>query len=405
MKQVVMQANQGDYSNRVKEIGSRESIEVAKLINILMEKFENILDEIENKIDIFLSHKNENRSKDPLEDVKSTISQLSDIYKFRRTIEHDSSIEDIYHRLVTVFNTKLHIDNFTLIECNTTKKSTKVVYSNQSLHCNVEKDGCRADQASVVVDSCQFKGICKSFKDEEKFYICLPYSISNDFDIIISIVADTQEEYNRIHTLVHYIDDYIDSAKTEFVSKKLMHQLQESSRRDPLTNLYNRKYLEEFIDEATLDNIQNGTQYGVLMADIDYFKMINDTYGHTVGDEALKIIAKVLSDTISSKDLVVRYGGEEFIVILYACDRERLSSIAQKIRTDFAKQKIKTSTGSSFTKTISIGGALLPDDAPNFWKVIKLADVALYDAKNGGRDRVEIFDKDKKRDDNFDVEY
>jgi diguanylate cyclase (GGDEF)-like protein len=408
MKQVVTKANSGDYSGRVKEIGSKESIEVAKLINILMEKFENILDEIEKKIDIFLSHKKVIKSQDPLEDVKSTISQLSDIYKFRRTIEHDRSIEDIYNRIVTVFINKLAIKNFTIIECNTTTKSTKVIYTNERLHCRVESDGCRADRASVTVDSCQFKGICKSFnqnEESEKFYICLPYSISNDFDIIISIVTDTQEEYARIHTIIHFIDDYIDSAKTEFVSKKLMHQLQEQSRRDPLTNLYNRKYLEEFIDEAMVEYQEYGTRYGVLMADIDYFKMINDKYGHSVGDDALKVIAKVLIDNATSKDLVARYGGEEFIVILKDCDNERLLEVAQKIRTQFAKQKIKTATGSTFTKTISIGGALLPDNATNFWKVIKLADVALYDAKNGGRDRVEIFDKDKQRDENFDIAY
>jgi|GEM_PF-530093 len=409
MRGVVTKANRGDYTGRVKEIGSKESIEVAKLINILMEKFENILDEIEKKIDIFLSHKKVSKSIDPLEDVKSTISQLSDIYKFRRTIEHDLTINDIYNRLITVFNVKLGIENFTIIECNTTQKSTKVIYSSHNVHCSVEADGCRADRASVTVDSCQFKGICKSFKEQEsekeQLYTCLPYSISNDFDIIVSIISDNQEEYERIHTLIHFIDDYIDSAKTEFVSKKLMHQLQETSRRDPLTNLYNRKYLDEYIEEAMFEHDQNGVSYGILMADIDYFKMINDTYGHTVGDEALKIIARVLSDNITSKDLAVRYGGEEFIVVLYDCTRDRLSEVAQRIRTEFAKQKIKTSTGTTFTKTISIGGALLPDDAPNFWKVIKLADVALYDAKNGGRDRVEIFNKDQQRDENYDTEY
>ncbi|MEA2027695.1 MAG: GGDEF domain-containing protein, partial [Campylobacterota bacterium] len=181
MRNVVTKANEGDYTGRVKEIGSNESIEVAKLINILMEKFENILDEIEKKIDIFLSHKKVTKSIDPLEDVKSTISQLSDIYKFRRTIEHDLSIDDIYNRLITVFKVKLGIENFTIIECNTTQKSTKVIYSSKNVHCRVEVDGCRADRASVTVDSCQFKGICKSFKDEdstqEQLYTCLPYSI------------------------------------------------------------------------------------------------------------------------------------------------------------------------------------------------------------------------------------
>jgi len=405
IKDVMKKANSGDYSGRVKEVGSKESIEVAISINALIKRFQDILNEIERKIDIFLSHKQEIRSKDPLEDVKQTISQLSDLYKFKRTIEHDLTIDDIYQRLITVFETKINISDFTIIECNTTKKSIDIIYSSNGLHCNVKQDGCRADRSSTTVNSCQFVNICNSFRDDDKYYICLPYSISNDLDLIISIVSDSKEENLRLTQAIHLIDDYIDSAKSEFITKKLMYQLQESSYRDILTNLYNRKYLEEFIDKAVIEHNNNATSYGVLMADIDYFKMVNDTYGHSVGDEALKIIAKTLQDSIGENDLAVRYGGEEFIVILYDCDNEKLLKVAQNIRTTFEKKKIKAGNGITFTKTISIGGALLDDDSPNFWKIIKLADVALYDAKNSGRNRVEIFDKDKKRDDNFDIDY
>ena len=405
IKDVMKKANNGDYSGRVREIGSQESQDVANSINTLIKRFQDILNEIESKIDIFLSHKQEIRSSDPLEDVKQTISQLSDLYKFKRTIEHDITIDDIYKRLITVFETKIKIDDFTIIECNTTKKSINIIYSSNGLHCNVAQDGCRADRSSTTVNSCQFVNICGSFHDEDKYYICLPYSISNDLDLIISIVSSSKEENLRLTQAIHLIDDYIDSAKSEFVTKKLMHQLQESSYRDALTNLYNRKYLEEFIDRAVIEHNNNTTSYGVLMADIDYFKMVNDTYGHSVGDEALKIIAKTLQDAIGENDLAVRYGGEEFIVILYDCDDEKLLSIAQNIRTTFEKKKIKAGNGITFTKTISIGGALLDDDSPNFWKIIKLADVALYDAKNSGRNRVEIFDKIRERDDNFDIDY
>ncbi|SHO80983.1 GAF domain/GGDEF domain protein [hydrothermal vent metagenome] len=405
IKNVMQKAKSGNYSGRVKEIGSKESIEVAKSINELIKRFQDILNEIEKKIDIFLSHKQEIRSSDPLEDVKQTISQLSDLYKFKRTIEHDISINDIYQRLIVVFKDKIKINNFTIIESNKRDKKIDIIYSSNEIYCDILKNDCRADRTNSIVDSCQFKNLCTSFKDNSKYYICLPYSISNDLNLIISIVSNSEEDNIKLTQSIHLIDDYIDSVKSEFITKKLMYQLKESSYRDALTNLYNRKYLEEFIDNATIEHNTNNINYGILMADIDYFKMINDTYGHSVGDKALKIIAKTIQDSISKNDLAVRYGGEEFIVILYNCDKIRLLEVAQKIRTTFEKQKIKADNGVIFTKTISIGGALLDNNNPNFWKVIKLADVALYDAKNGGRNRVEIFDRDKARDDNFDEDY
>jgi diguanylate cyclase (GGDEF)-like protein len=405
IKDVMNKAHLGDYSNRVDVVGNKESVEVAILINKLMEKFQHVLNEIESKIDIFLSHKKEEKLDDQLESVKNTITQLSDIYKFKKTIEHDKSIEDIYKRLIVVFENKLHIKDFTFVECDTTRKNTKVIYASKKINCHVERDSCRADRASVIIDSCQFQGLCKSFNEnDDRFYICIPYPISNDLDLIISIVSDTYEETQRVNSLIHCIDDYIDTAKTEFVSKKLTQKLRDRARRDPLTNLYNRKYLEEFIDIAIVEHKEKGTSYGILMADIDYFKMINDTYGHNIGDLALKVITATLLENTLASDIVVRYGGEEFIIILYNCDKKRLIDVAENIRVSFSKKKIRVSEDMSFTKTISLGGSLLPNNTDSFWKAIKLADVALYEAKNSGRDRVEIFDIELEQYKNFDFD-
>ncbi len=405
IKSVMKKAHSGDYSNRVEVVGNKESVEVAILINKLMEKFQHVLNEIESKIDIFLSHKKEEKLDDQLESVKNTITQLSDIYKFKKTIEHDKTIDDIYKRLIVIFENKLKIKDFTFIECDTTNKKTTIIYHSKKINCNAEEDGCRADRASVIIDSCQFKGLCKSFnRDDERFYVCIPYSISNDLDLIISIVSDTYEETRRVNSLIHFIDDYIDTAKTEFVSKKLTQKLRDRARRDPLTNLYNRKYLDEFIDTAIIEHKEMGTSYGILMADIDYFKMINDTYGHDIGDLALKVITSTLLENTLESDVVVRYGGEEFIIILYNCDNDRLLEVAENIRISFSKKKIKVSEDISFSKTISLGGALLPYNTDSFWKAIKLADVALYEAKNTGRDKVEIFDIKLEQYKNFDFD-
>ena len=218
----------------------------------------------------------------------------------------------------------------------------------------------------------------------------------------------TEEEHDRVRALMPKIKDYVDTAKPEIVSKKLMQILEKSARTDPLTGLYNRKFLEESVEGIVSQSKRANISYGILMCDIDYFKMINDTYGHDVGDKAIKIIADTLIDNTRTSDVVIRYGGEEFIVLLYNCKEEYILEIAEKIRIEFAKKKIKAD-GTTFTKTISIGATTFPGENPEdmtFWKAIKYADIALYHAKESGRDRVVMFDKSLLKDENIsDKEY
>ena len=218
--------------------------------------------------------------------------------------------------------------------------------------CDPYTEGCRADRTNVTVDSCQFKNVCSKFNSEEHFYICLPYSISNDMDFIVSIVSDTKEEHERVRSLVPLIKDYVDSAKPEIVSKKLMQILERNAQTDPLTGLYNRKFLEKYIDNTLYKGVSKGIPCGIMMVDIDFFKQINDTYGHDIGDIAIKTIANTLTDVMGEKDIVVRFGGEEFIVVLLNADEARLSNMAEEARIAFSQQQIQANT-ETFSKTIS----------------------------------------------------
>jgi diguanylate cyclase (GGDEF)-like protein len=128
------------------------------------------------------------------------------------------------------------------------------------------------------------------------------------------------------------------------------------------------------------------------MVDIDFFKMINDTYGHDIGDEAIRIVSRVIKESIRKSDIAIRFGGEEFIVLLYNCDRTYLKEVAEKIRTNFSKQII--SAGSDkFSKTLSVGAVMFPQDSDSIWKCIKYADISLYHAKEHGRNQVVCFDQ------------
>ena len=124
------------------------------------------------------------------------------------------------------------------------------------------------------------------------------------------------------------------------------------------------------------------------MLDIDHFKNINDTYGHAVGDAGIVLLVETIRKVIRPIDKLVRYGGEEFVVILDNADMEEAKRVAEKIRTAFAMAK-KCSRGElTFNKSVSIGVSVMPEFSKDIWECINQADTALYEAKEGGRNRV-----------------
>lgn len=404
IRDVMMAAYDGNYSKRVDGGTLLESKAVADMLNALLEKLQKVFQEIDKKVYIFLQNKNKKTSNDPLVNINNTIDQLSEIYKFKQTIEHDESLEDIYDRLAYVFKTKFNIEDFSFIESDTTSGIKTVVYSSNGCHCAIEDGECRADRINAIVDSSIFDNSCPKFNDAPLDYLCIPYSISNEMDLIISIVTKDEEDRLRIRSLVGLIEDYISTAQPTIVSKKLMQILNKVARVDQLTGMYNRKYLDEFTDTAIPQALRTNTSYGVLMIDIDFFKMINDTYGHDVGDEAIRIISRVIKDSIRASDIAIRFGGEEFIVLLYNCEKEYIKEVAEKIRTTFAKQRI--SAGSeSFSKTLSVGAVMFPQDSDSIWKCIKFADISLYHAKEHGRNQVVCFDRSLLKDNSLNKDF
>jgi len=395
IKKVMKKANKGDYSGRITNTSSPESKEVAHWINEHMQKLQTSLQSIEETIDIFLTNHKSNTKKDPIIDVENTVKRLADIYKFRKTIEHDEKIDDLYERFAVILKDKFNIYDFNFIESDTTKKSTKIVYVSKAILCDPVSEGCRADRTNTIVDSCQFSGVCDKFYSKDKHYLCVPYSISNDLDFIISIVNETKQEQERVRSLFPLIQDYIDTAKPEIVSKKLMKILEKNANTDPLTGLYNRKFLETYIEKDLYMGKHRGIPCGIMMVDIDFFKQINDNYGHDIGDMAIKIIANTLKDVLEEKDIIVRFGGEEFIVILIGCTGKRLIQKAQEVRIAFSQQQI-TAPEETFTKTVSIGVSEFPNREKDFWKYVKQSDIALYEAKQTGRNKVVKYTKDLK---------
>ncbi len=129
------------------------------------------------------------------------------------------------------------------------------------------------------------------------------------------------------------------------------------------------------------------------MCDIDFFKEVNDIYGHNVGDMILKETANVIRECVRASDMVVRFGGEEFLVILMDVREGEANDIAEKIRAAVEDTKVKVPRG-FVQKTVSIGISEFPKDTPKFWQAIKYSDIGMYKAKAAGRNNVVRFTKD-----------
>jgi diguanylate cyclase (GGDEF)-like protein len=161
---------------------------------------------------------------------------------------------------------------------------------------------------------------------------------------------------------------------------------------DTLTNLYNRRYFEERLGGETQKSFYGGTPLSLVMVDIDHFKKVNDTFGHTEGDKVLREIAALLKTSVRKKDTVARYGGEEFILILPEAGLEESSMIAERIRRLVENTSFQIGQA-QINLTVSLGISNFPSHrATSKEELVKMADQALYEAKRGGRNRVCIFD-------------
>lgn len=172
--------------------------------------------------------------------------------------------------------------------------------------------------------------------------------------------------------------------------QQLHKQLQEQAMRDSLTGLYNRRYLDETLERELARAKREAYPLSLMMIDLDHFKKVNDTYGHLAGDEVLKFFSGLLNESARAEDILCRYGGEEFLLLLPKMPLEVARERAEKWRTDFEAQTVVVGEYRIRT-TLSVGIAAYPDHGTTPDQLTQSADLALYLAKKDGRNRVVVF--------------
>jgi diguanylate cyclase (GGDEF)-like protein/PAS domain S-box-containing protein len=220
-------------------------------------------------------------------------------------------------------------------------------------------------------------------------YLCIPVLAQGEALGILHFQA-TDEQPALADSELSLKTTFAGQVGLSVANIRLREALRTQSIRDPLTGLYNRRYLTEMLERETRRAIRSEQSLGVLMMDLDHFKKFNDTYGHEAGDTVLRETATFLGKSVRAEDFVCRFGGEEFVVVLPAADLKATQARGERIRSKLREQAVLHQGQSLGMITVSVGVAALPQHGTTPKDLLEAADAALYRAKGEGRDRVVV---------------
>jgi diguanylate cyclase (GGDEF)-like protein/PAS domain S-box-containing protein len=240
-----------------------------------------------------------------------------------------------------------------------------------------------ASGVQLCQDHCPMAAVMEDGQEREA-EVFLHHANGHRLPVVVRATALRDEA----GAIIGAIETFSNNTKVIDAHRKLR-EMRQVARIDPLTGIGNRRYLEGRLSAAGAEFQNNASPAGLLFMDVDHFKQFNDTYGHNMGDQVLRMVAQTIRHTLRATDTVGRWGGEEFIAILYDLrDENSLRAVAEKVRSLVGHSKLNASE-QGLAVTISIGGTLLrAEDTPDSF--INRADELMYQSKQAGRDCVTI---------------
>lgn len=399
IKSAILAAINGDFTLRVKNRLAGMS-EITKLTNRLMEALDKNLSSIDTKIASIFIYNRSIYNKNPLIRLSEVMNEIVTLFTFKNRIDSLKSVNDIYKEIQAIIQKYIKYKNLTFAEIS----NGEIVSGFK-----IEND------ATMKVVAGEITTIQKRLNDENKNIIFhddkgsefistslgglnvidLKFVISDKLMVYYSIALNSKKELNEKEKSITRIYNYMREARHIINTKMLMKEIEENSYTDPLTKAFNRFFLDKYSDDIKA-KLDKNLSFGILMLDIDHFKNINDTYGHAVGDAGIILLVETIRKIIRPIDKLIRYGGEEFVVILDETYIDEATRIAEKIRASFMVAK-KCSRGNlDFPKSVSIGVSAMPEFSRDVWECINQADLALYEAKEGGRNQVVTYSMELK---------
>jgi diguanylate cyclase (GGDEF)-like protein len=404
VEEAVQRALRGDFRSQIDKRTHDEIGQIATDMNRLL----TFLDQGLNRIGGHVARLTE-RTPAPGENLlTATIELVEGLTKaahFKQAIEEDESKSEIYRRLAGTLQAEFDLTEYSIYEVSSNKKQMQAIMvdgqkADACRWCDpeilVRPDACRVRRTGHMVDGISQADICYAFRPPtdqgSRRHLCFPIIQSGSVGSVVQILTRPEQQADLLSKMP-FIHVYLRDTAPVLETKRLMESLRDSTLLDPMTGLHNRRFLEQYVDTLVAGVQRKQAHVAILMLDLDYFKMVNDTYGHDAGDAVLKALSTVLKQAVRASDLVIRYGGEEFLIVLVDSEGAMADRVAENIRLAVENLKVQVS-GIVIQKTISIGISDFPSDSETFWQAVKFADVALYQAKEQGRNRVIRFNAD-----------
>lgn len=405
VEEAVHRALEGDFTSQVVVRTQDEIGQIAADMNRLLAYLNEGLSRIGRMVAQLTNHSPSANGGNLLTTTIEMVETLSAAAHFKQAIEEDETKAEIYVRMSAAIESLFGIHRYSIYEVLPVRNQMipVVVDGLQQNACRwcdpqilIRNETCRARRTGHAVNAIATPDICFAFRPPEDApgtrHICFPIMQSGAVGSVLQLLAPPEEQ-ERIDSLVPYVSVYLREAAPVLEAKRLTETLRESNLRDPMTGLHNRRFLEESVDTLIAQAQRHKKPMAFMMLDLDYFKMVNDTYGHDAGDAVLKALSRVLTESVRTSDFVIRYGGEEFLILLQEADAKAAMDVGEKIRAAVQDLKVQVA-GGLLQKTISIGISGYPEDSDTFWQAVKYADVALYHAKDTGRNRVVRFTRE-----------
>jgi diguanylate cyclase (GGDEF)-like protein len=314
--------------------------------------------------------------------LESDIEKINHIYVLGRELVEHLSLSEIVERLQRALINRPGIKSVSIFSWQA-NDWFPLFFSDNSLESRWKEV---FEQEKMLHKERRFRLLSTLSWTEDQAAIFWPIRIENDLLAVIFLTV----EHEYVSRYLREGPIFGPQIALGFKRTKLFDEVQERSRRDGLTNLYLRRYFLERLSSEVLRAKRYSQVFSIIMADIDFFKNVNDRYGHVVGDTVLTGIAKILNESVRPGDLVCRYGGEEFVCLLPMCSPEETTRIAKRINMAVGEESF-ASDNARFKVTISVGVSYYPKDGKNEEEILKSSDHALYWVKSHGRNNIKEY--------------
>ncbi len=351
-------------------------------------------------LDIIERKRLEEDLKRAVEQRDTNIKDLESLMHFSTLMNEEVKEEDLIHRMVNAINDRFRPDILAVLTLNKAKNVLNASFTNPPMPMNkLIRDAAILDPSlcqvmrtgrEVIVRDISKDSSCNCILHtiEEGGYACFPLITGGIPAGLVLMVKKEKGYWNNeeIHKLLLVYTELTASALQRV---RLMDATRRAAITDALTGVYNRRFFDEMLKKQIALAKRHNESLALVLADLDHFKNLNDTYGHIAGDQALQQIAGIMLNSIRSSDVLARYGGEEFVIIMPTINMANALKKAEGIRQQVESVDFNVKAPGQFAKiTISIGVASFPEHGSEYDTLVDAADRALYKAKKGGRNRV-----------------